>query len=702
MLFKRFSQSAVAVAVSTILFSSALLANEKQSDQPNIERIAVWSTKVNSSSLYLQGDNLADKQADHISDLLRTIPGVDVGGAHSLNQRITIRSMDDKDLKISIDGASQNSYMYHHMGNLQIHADILKSVDVQVGSNSIINGGLGGAVKFETKDARDLLSAEQQFGARVQVSAGDNSGTNYSVTAYGLLTNDIDFLGYYNFVDRDNYDVGGGKLKDEQGLELADTNGKVQGLEGEMADSLLKFGWNINNEQRLELSYESYQDEGKYSYRPDMGLATDLKITELLMVPLLWPTKFTRDTLTLNYQLAWGQTSTLAFVAYSNISELWRDEMAYTRKPAVVTGEAKNTGFNLIGTTAIEGAFDHDLTYGIDVVKYETKYQAKTLSTNDDSSEHATNASLFIEDNISLGHGVSIIPGIRYDSYNIDSTIVDNTYNDTSFALAVSYHVTDNFVLKASITELFKAPEIGEVFVGAGLFDGDKVNQVMTAESGENIEYAFAYQTETSNDSTFSIGGTYFNTHIDDYIYDYAKNSNGGKRAKWKDNIGDMELEGYEAYMGFNYQLLSTQITYSTVESDLNAFNEYASLENARLDRHQGNTLSANVSYELPEYNLSLHWELMKVADVKDELTLDGATKNNAKDGFTLHNIQARWQPEAVSGLTVLFGVDNLFDEYYVSQSSRTGTSWHPLFKDLYLIDYEPGRNIKMTISYSF
>ena len=93
------------------------------------------------SSIYLNGDAIANKQADHISDLLRTIPGVDVGGAHSLNQRITIRSMDDKDLDISIDGAKQNSYMYHHMGNLQIHADILKSVDLEIGSNSVINGG---------------------------------------------------------------------------------------------------------------------------------------------------------------------------------------------------------------------------------------------------------------------------------------------------------------------------------------------------------------------------------------------------------------------------------------------------------------------------------------------------------------------------------------------------------------------------------
>ncbi|MCZ8499894.1 hypothetical protein O9929_26515 [Vibrio lentus] len=33
------------------------------------------------------------KQADHMSDLLREIPGVDVGGTHSVNQRITIRGL---------------------------------------------------------------------------------------------------------------------------------------------------------------------------------------------------------------------------------------------------------------------------------------------------------------------------------------------------------------------------------------------------------------------------------------------------------------------------------------------------------------------------------------------------------------------------------------------------------------------------------
>ncbi|WP_462160834.1 TonB-dependent receptor plug domain-containing protein [Pseudoalteromonas maricaloris] len=204
-----FRPSTLALALAGVLSAPALADS---GDAGKIERIEVWSTAVKTSALYLKEQEIADKQADHISDLLRSIPGIDVGGAHSLNQRITIRSMDDKDLKISIDGAAQNTYMYHHMGNLQIHADILKSVDIETGTNSVINGGLGGSVRFETKEARELLSGDDRFAARVSAGAADNAGHNYSVTGFGLLTDDVDFLAYYNHVERDNYEVGGGKI----------------------------------------------------------------------------------------------------------------------------------------------------------------------------------------------------------------------------------------------------------------------------------------------------------------------------------------------------------------------------------------------------------------------------------------------------------------------------------------------------------
>jgi hemoglobin/transferrin/lactoferrin receptor protein len=689
--------------VSTLALSLAsVFAAPAFADDEGIEKIEVWSTEVKTSALYLKEQDIADKQADHISDLLRSIPGVDVGGAHSLNQRITIRSMDDKDLRISIDGAAQNAYMYHHMGNLQIHADILKSVEIETGTNSVINGGLGGSVRFETKQARELLTGDDRFAVRVSAGAADNAGQNYSITGFGLLTDDVDFLGYYNFVQRDNYEVGGGKILDQDDNVVAGTDGTVRGFEGEVSDALVKFGWNIDNNQRIAFSYETYQDEGDYSYRPDMGLATDLAITNSLKIPLLWPTEFSRDTITLSYDLNFGESSSLKASLYSNTSELFRDESGWAlshiphfqKFAGKVTGEAKNSGFNVLAETVASGIFtdeEHTFTYGTDYVKHDTQYD---LAINAGGSKHAEetakNLAVFVQDRIEFSNGFTIISGVRYDSYDIDSGTVDNDFSEFTFSLAAEYQVTKQFSVKLSATELFKGPEISEVFVGAG--KDDKPNQQIDAETGLNSEFALAYQNELGNDKTLRLGATLFNTQINDYIFDGAP----------KDNVGDMTIKGFEAFAGFSIDDLSAQITYSKSESDLAAFSQYASLNGARLEREQGDTVSADVTYQLKDYNLTLNWNFMVVGDVAAGQDLYGADLDNSKDGFNVHNLSAHWQPESVAQLHVRFGIDNLFDEFYASQSSKNGVSFHPVFGKLFLMDYEPGRNIKASVSYQF
>lgn len=699
-----YKTTVVAFAVASALAASSQVLAET-TETKEIEVVEVWSTQVKASSLYLKGEEIANKQADHISDLLRTIPGVDVGGAHSLNQRITIRSMDDKDLAISIDGAQQNTYMYHHMGNLQIHADILKSVDIEVGSNSVINSGLGGSVRFETKQAKELLVDGQTLGARIQVGTSDNANNNFSLTGYGLLTDNLDFLAYYNFVDRQNYEVGGGKILNADGSVVAGTDGEVRGLEGELTDALIKFGWDIDANQRVQVSYENYVDEGDYSYRPDMGLATDIAITESLAVPLLWPTEFTRDTVTLNYELVTGDTMVKAAM-YSNTSELFRDESGYAANPAfagwagLVTGEATNTGANLIAETSMSGAFEHEFTYGFDYVKHDTKYQGVYPNGTQISEESAKNVAFYVQDRIAFNQQFTFIPGARYDRYDIDSAVVDDSFSELSLAAALEFQASDDLLFKLSGTQLFKGPEIGEVFVGAG--SNDTANSAIEAETGLNIEFAFAYQIELNHSTNLSLGATVFNTQINDYIYDYAPPPADSGARYWKDNIGDMTIDGFEAYVGLTQGNFSANVTLSNAESELDAFSQYASLNGARLDRQQGDTISANVSYELEQLGLTLNWEALRADDVDAGLDLDGASLNNAKDAYTVHNISVKWAVQQVAGLAVIVGVDNLFDEFYASQSSRTGVSFHPRFGELYLQDFEPGRNVKATVSYAF
>ena len=710
-----FKKSVMALALSSAGFGQFAYGEEISSSDNEIEVVNVWGTQIKASSMYLNSEDIVTKQADHISDLLRTIPGVDVGGAHSLNQRITIRSMDDKDLKISIDGAAQNTYMFHHMGNLQIHADILKSVDIEVGTNSVINGGLGGAVRFETKQAADLLAKDERAGARISAMVSDNAGHNFSLTGYGLLTDDVDFLIYHNEVDTENY-----KLGDKVRVEARETISYVDeviGLEGDIKDTLLKFGWNIDNSQRVALSYETYQDKGNYSARPDMGIVTDITLTYAIedtfnaIVPLVWPTEFTRDTVTLSYDLQFGEDSQLKATAFSNVSELMRDESAWgvnagwEEDADLITGEAKNRGVNVLVETYHEFAgVEHDIVYGGEAIKHETEWMAEGIHPDyigdvQTAGERSRAVAAYIQDTIAITEQFNVIPGIRHEQVSVEANVIHKRYKGTTFSFAAEYFITSDLLVKASATELFRAPELAEVFIGAGT--RDLLNAELKEETGINKELSIAYQSNILGADQFSVGITYFNTDIDDYIYDY--NRVEGKSGYLKDNIGDLVLDGVEAYLGYSVGNFDSQITFSAADSEINAFTQYQQFDGARIDRQQGDTYGALIKYTLPKIDAFVSWEVLHVQAISDGLNLDGARLSTAKQGFTVHNIAANWHPKMLPGTTIIFGVDNLFDELYASQSSRTGISYHPRFNvELPLIDWEPGRNIKATVAYKF
>jgi hemoglobin/transferrin/lactoferrin receptor protein len=691
----------LALALLPAAVAAANISIAADSGSGELEEVVIWGTQVRASSVQLEDETIAIRQADHISDLLRTIPGVDVGGAHSLNQRITIRSVGDRNLRISIDGANQNTYMFHHMGNLQIHSDILQSVDVEVGTNSVVNGGLGGAIRFATKEAKHLLRDDQQFGLRLQAAVADNASNGYTATGYGQITDSVDVLAYYHFLDRENFEVGGGKIENDAGEEIPGTDGEVEGLEGELENVLLKFGWDIGDNQRLQFSYESYVDEGDYSARPDMGLATDIAIAESLGLPLTFPTEFTRDTYTLNYRLDWGQDSTLTATLFANESNLQRDESAinaiWPTDPAMVEGDAENTGFNLLASSALGDNSQHQLTYGVDIIRYKTDYKPDGVSV---SKEEATSSSLFVEDRWQLTDDIAVIPGLRYDHYDMEANVADDTFSAVSGALAVEWQVASNVLVKVSSTQLFQGPELAEVFIGAGV--NDTPNPGIEEQTGYNNELSLAFEDSVLGADRFAAGLTYFNTDIHDFIYEYASPPPEVGGRYWKDNVGDMMIDGVEAYVGYDIGGLTTLLTYSYSESELDAATGYEDLDGVRLDREQGDTISLNVDYALDAISMVLHWDVLWVDDLKASPALDSASLDNAKDGYTVHNISARWHVQQLEGLVLTVGVDNLFDEYYASQSSRTGISVHPRFGELQLTDYEPGRNIKATVSYQF
>ncbi|QSX34424.1 TonB-dependent receptor [Shewanella avicenniae] len=651
---------------------ASTLTHTAWADDDNLERLQVWGTKVTSSSVYVDESAIASKQADHLSDLLREIPGVDVGGTHSLNQRINVRGLDDTDLEILIDGASQNNSMFHHMGNLNINPDILESVDIQVGSNSVVHSGLGGAMEFRTKSARDLLDGQNAFGGRVLLGYNSNNNEYLSFTGYGQLTDSLDFIAYGTTQNRNNF-------KDGEGI-------KVLGSDGTISNLMAKLGWDINEQQRLALKYDSYRNHGDYTARPDMGVRTNSAIGGG-DVPL-YDTHYDRDTISAHYELDFGAALNLRADLYQNTSDLWRDY-----EGDQTSGTSKNSGLTLIANSALTSvSLTHQFTYGVKWLKIDN--DSETVATDGITLGHeqADDLGVFVEDAIDFGNGLIVTPGVRFNHYSKSSATIpeQQSWDNWQTALAAQYALTEDITLHASTTELFKGPQPGEIFSNEQA--GKILNPELAPETGRNSEAGIRYNgANVLGADEIRLGFTAFQTQIDDYIeaVDYPLDDCTGRNCmEWDQNIGKVKIHGYEASAFYALNEFSTLVTYASSDSKVH---DDGATGGEPLDREVGDSATVTFKYFVTSQDLELRWQWQKTF------------AEGEKAGYQLHNITAVWEPAVFNyNLNVTLGVENLFDTLYVSHASRTGVTNHPVFGLLQLDDYEPGRNIKLSVAYKF
>ncbi|WP_417319608.1 TonB-dependent receptor [Emcibacter sp.] len=674
----------VLLSVSGIALAAALAttagAEEAYVDSngKELEEVVTWGTQVRSNSLYLGEQEIALKQADHLSDLLRQLPGVEIGGTHSVNSRINIRGLDDRRLNVYIDGALQTNYLYHHMGNLLINPDILKSADLQLGATSVIDGGQGGAVRFVTKDAGDLLEDESdRIGGRVSGGYNSNAQLSFSGTLYGRVSDRVDVLAYYNYIDRDNFEDG-------EGVETIGSDGTTQ-------DLMLKVGVDLTENQRFEVSFDQLSDEGDYTQRPDMGVRTNAAITG----DILLPTEYERKTINATYSLDLEENLQLSATFYMNDMSLWRDETnpAIPRSAGTFKqADADNYGAYILANSTFEsGPVVHSLNYGLEYFDQNLEYVSDVAGGVPAIKEDAKSLAIFLENEMTISERFIIRPGLRYNDYKVNYEELDSegSWDELTFGIAGEVKVVDGLSLLASYTTLFRGPELAEVFTGSGA--NRVVNPDVEAETGDNIEVGFRYSTTIENVELYT-GANFFWTNIDDYIASVSVPGSATGDV-WDANIGTAKINGFEASAGLVFNGLDVLLTYSSSELDNEGLDTSLLGENLR---EVGDTLGFDVTYEVPDLQLTLNYNLDAVFELTDAL-------GTVKEGYTIHNISARWEnPLSMEGMTLTFGVDNLFDKQYTSHASRYGATTHPVFGPLVLNDVEPGRNIKVTLAQRF
>ena len=675
----QFAVNSLMLAISTAVFADSE-KESKQGQPTELEAVKVWGTEVSSSSLYLGENDIQVKQADHLSDLLRDIPGVDVGGTHSINNRINIRGFQDEDLEITLDGAKvQNVNMFHHIGNLLINPDILKSADIQVGNNSVVHGGLGGSVAFETKDGQDLLRPGEKLGARIAGNYYTNDEQGGSFSGYGKITDNSDFLIYYRHVNKHNWTDGNGD--------------ETFGNEGTIYNALVKVGVDLTSSQRLSLTYDTLHDEGDYSPRPDFGK----EYNEARTGTYTYPTEYDRRTITLKHELDLGDKIFMTTSIYSNENELERfeklDGVTFVRPmgdgppptwptEGTINGKVKTQGVNLKAQSVWDsGALVQTFTYGAVYDDQTSKVTWDGDKYGDD--EEATTLAVFVEDEFSFNNKFMITPGLRYTNYSYDGAYGKIDDSVVTYGLAGEYEVTEGFSILASSTSLFKGVEMVDVLASNREYVAD--NEDLKSETGVNNQAGIKY-------SGFGVLGadsvgfqfTYFQTEINDYIVqEYDNMSNGGT----------LNINGFEASFAYNINDLNALLTYSHSDSEFEETKD-------PLVKEPGDMLTLGLTYRITP-QMSVHWDSIFVAEEKDRPEGD---EYNVKKPYNVHDIAFNWEPLAVKGLVLTAGIDNIFDEAYVSHISenRSLAPSRDSTETKSTADYEPGRNVKFSVAYQF
>lgn len=648
-------------------------------DAVKLAPMAVWGTAVTTSSTSMDTQDISLKQADHLSDLLRDVPGVDVGGSHSLNQRINIRGLSGSTLDVRLDGAPQDVFLFHHFGDLRINADILREADIQVGANSIINNGLGGGIRFKTMSADDLLPADRNFGARLHSGHSTNAASDASVAGYGRFLEHFDFLVYGSYVNNDTPEDGNGD--------------DMSASDGEVINGLIKLGVNILGNQRLEVSYDLFQDEGDYPARPNFGQ----QWASGFGADFIFPTEYNRESLALNYTLDLGDALELDLTVYSSKNTISRWEgnqgsltwMA-ARRDADIEGEGLNQGLTLLARSTVDtGPLRHDLTYGAEYQQQTAEQTVDPRSTSSATYQHSKEdrllQTIYLEDRI--GYGIfALIPGVRYNDYRRQfDGHPEQSWSEWTYALGGEIDVTEELKLRAGYTQLFRGPQLTEIF--ATTIHNTTYNADLKAESGDNREAGFVYQSKRIPWlDLLRLNGTIFRTTINDYIDDWYSNNA---------NIGDVTIDGFELGVAITKSGFDAGVSYSRSRSTMDIIPALRSSipDGDPLREDVGDSIGLNLGYTFAAWDLKLNWDSRFILDNNRY-----ADDRFDKDGYNVHDLTAQWKPrERFDGMTVTFGIENIFNEKYASHASEYGYQ-----RNVESTDYEPGRAFKLSLDYVF
>ena len=632
-------------------------------------------------------------QANDLADLFRGVPSVSVGGGVGLAQKIYVRGLEDSLLNVTIDGAPQRGTLFHHIGRVTIEPEILETVDVQAGPGEATAGfgAVGGAIRFRTRNAVDMLQDGRDIGGIAKAGWFSNDGYKLSGTVYGRIAGDIGILASYVHVSRDPY-------KDGDGVRQLAT-GAEQNL------GFVKVGGELGGGHRVTASYEQRREKGRFGQRPNWPVLAGDRLFEA---------KGKRQTAILNYGFEGDSGVGIEATGYWTRTNFSQDRFD---RWGLYGAEIETYGFDVRAKLAVA---NHDITVGAehrrDRVTSEyladpAMWQPWAWDPNIGSfTEKGSLMGVYVQDHWRVADPLLISFGARYDAYDLDQkTYRTGTKSDgLSFNVGAEFEIVPGLSLNAGFAEAFRGKEIGDAFTLEKRPGRLSLSPTLRPERVDNLEGGVKYDL-----GGFTASAVYYEMTIKNVILDQLGRdaSQPIQDAVYYENVGKFKSKGVELRAGYRTGPFSIDAYYNHYDSRLNG-NRIEGYEHIALGNSMGDNWAVTAGFQPSDYfnfraSLTRYEDLNNIEVLFREVQLYpgdiSETQFIDKPGYTTVDLFGSWRPFGTDRFELQAAVYNLFDKRYIAHASVAG------YGQLGLPDYaivsglpEPGRNVRLTASVRF
>lgn len=706
------------------------------------------------SSLVTAKDLEKRPATNDISEVLRTMPGVNLTGNSSTGQRgnkrqIDIRGMGPENTLILVDGkpvTSRNAERYGVRGERNSRGDsnwvpveAIEKIEVLRGPSAARygSGAMGGVVNIITKPVTNDLHGSLSYYTNQPEDSDEGATNRVGFNLSGALIKDVlqfRLYGNWNKTQADAVGINGNPaIAGREGVRNKDINGRLV--------------WNINEKNKLTLD-SGFSRQGNIYNGDTQNSATDLynsikaPYTRQLASSKAETARLYRQNYALTYEGKFDHFDNKTYIAF--------DKTKNSRLPEGLAGGPEGsytstTGFtnSILKNTRLSSEFyipftlgvEHMVTLGFEgthstlddkqsmtqnlgeqvifvtdakgkrnrIVKKDPTESFPGITKNRGGYSSQTEWAIFLEDNISVNDKLILIPSARYDH---------NSYSgsNVSGGLNFLYAVTDNVNVKGGIARAYKAPNLYQTNPNYLLYTrgqgcptaGDYAcyfqgNEDLKPETSWNKEIGVEY-----NKDGYLASLTYFRNDYRNKIVPSDKligvTSNKNEVYQWS-NANRALVEGLEG-----------NLTLPLIENKLSWVNNFTYMHKTK-NKDTGNPLSIVPKYTL---NSSLSYQITDSLDAMLTYTQYGKQKSrknpeNRMENGDDKNINQLADSDdigsyAVWGLSagynwkdiisIRVGVSNLFDKRIYRSSSSTNYNAHTY--------NEPGRAYYATVKYTF